>query len=111
MVAERRSQALRLRRGGARYRQIASALNVSVYTAHKDVQEALLETNALSAKQAAELRGLENERLDHYLRALQPLIDGEAPVAKLRAMTTGGRPVLPCAIRLPGLTRPVGRST
>ena len=37
---------------------------------------ALAESNALGIKQAEELHSLEIERLDRYLRGLQPLIAG-----------------------------------
>ncbi len=86
IVIERRAQALQLRLAGARYRQIAVELKCSLNQAWKDVQNALTETNTLCSEQAEELRSLELERYDGYLRALQPLIDGTESVAKLRAI-------------------------
>ncbi|KKN34261.1 hypothetical protein LCGC14_0795600 [marine sediment metagenome] len=86
LVVERRSSALRLRIGGARYRQIATELNVSLDTAWHDVQDSIAETNALSTEHAEELRAVELERLDRYLRGLQDVIAGTNSTLKLRAI-------------------------
>ena len=86
VVIERQSRALELRKRGYRYRAIASELQVSVRTAYSDVQTVLAEVNALVGKQAEDVRALELERYDGYLRSLQPLIDGSDLAAKLRAI-------------------------
>lgn len=86
LVIERRSSALQLRIGGARYRQIATELGVSLDTAWHDVQDSISETNTLVTERAEELRAVELERLDRYLRALQEVIQGTEPALKLRAI-------------------------
>ena len=75
-----------LRRAGYHYRALATELQVSVQTAYSDVQTVLAGSNALQAKQAEDVRALELERYDSYLRSLQPLIDGADSAAKLRAI-------------------------
>ncbi len=44
--------------------QIATQLGIGLNTAWRDVQDALAETNTLSAERAEELRAIEVERLD-----------------------------------------------
>ena len=51
---------------------------MSVRTAYQDVRKSLIEVNAIAGKRADALRTMENERLDRYLRALQPAIDVSA---------------------------------
>ena len=87
VIIERRSRAIELRRKGKPYRAIATELSCSLDTAWTDVQDVLAEANTLSSERAEELRGLEVERLDGYLRDLQPEIDGEDKSLKLRAIS------------------------
>jgi hypothetical protein len=71
---ERRGKALELRIAGVRYRQIGAQLGVNHQTAYRDVQAALGELAALSAKKAEKLRELELERCDKLVLALWPKV-------------------------------------
>lgn len=82
----RRVEALQLRVGGFGYRAIATELNVAVSTAYTDIERSLHELNATEAERADVLRTMENERLDRYLRALQPAIAGGEGPDKFRAI-------------------------
>lgn len=82
-AAERRHQALELRKQGQSYRAIAAALTVSVATAHADIQQALGELAELEHESAAEYRTMELERLDtlaveawRVLSVTHPLVSG-----------------------------------
>jgi len=82
-AAERRQQALELRKAGASYRAIGAQLNISEKTAHQDVQRALDYLADLELASAAELRTMELLRLDkltleasRILAATHPLISG-----------------------------------
>jgi DNA-binding CsgD family transcriptional regulator len=66
---EKQRQALALRAEGHTYRQIADEMGYSVGGAYKAVQSAL---QKIRAEGVAELRALENERLDQLLQALWP---------------------------------------
>jgi hypothetical protein len=66
-AAERRSEALRLRKGGTTYAQIGRELGVSEQRAHRIVTQELARLNAERAEQAAEVTRLELERLDVLL--------------------------------------------
>ncbi len=75
-AAERRQQALELRKGGASYRAIAARLGVNEKTAWQDVQKALRALAALEQASAEEYRALELARLDnlqaaHWRMAMQ----------------------------------------
>lgn len=58
---ERMAQALKLRKAGATYRQIADRLGVSISTAYDDIRDALAE---ITREPAETLLALELERLD-----------------------------------------------
>lgn len=64
---ERTAEALRLRKKGHTYAEIATQLGISTTRAHEDVQEALQE---ITAEPAEEVRKMELERLDGLLLAL-----------------------------------------
>jgi hypothetical protein len=66
-VIERRAAAIRLRRAGAGYREIARQLGVSPMQAHRDVGFALRQVNARMLAEADTYRALELERLDGLL--------------------------------------------
>ncbi len=87
VVIERRGRALGFRLDGYRYREIAAENQCSLDTAWNDVQDALAETNALSAERAEELRTLEVARLDRYLHELQSIIAGSDIEPKMRAIS------------------------
>jgi hypothetical protein len=83
VAAERRVQALELRKAGASYRAIAAQLNISEKTAHQDVQRALRALAEIEHASAEEYRTMELLRLDaltleasRILRATHPLISG-----------------------------------
>lgn len=86
VIIERRGRAIEHRRHGRAYRWIANRLHCSLETAYSDVQEVLAQSNALSSKRGEEVRGLEVERLDSYLVALQVQISGKDKTLKLRAI-------------------------
>jgi hypothetical protein len=71
-AAERRTQALALRRGGATFGQIAAFLGVSEARAHKIVTQQLQRLNKTRAESAAAVLRLELERLDGLFMALWP---------------------------------------
>lgn len=82
-AAERRQQALELRKQGQSYRALATALGVSVSTAHTAIQQALAELAELEHESAAEYRAMELERLDtltveawRVLSVTHPLVSG-----------------------------------
>jgi len=82
-AAERRYQALELRKQGNSYRAIGAALGVSEAQSHTDVQRALRALAALEQASAEELRTMELERLDtltveaaRVLSATHPLVSG-----------------------------------
>jgi len=66
-AAERRLNALRLRKAGASYSQIAEALGCSKTQAYRDIQRALKNIGKREQEGAAELRLLESQRLDELL--------------------------------------------
>jgi hypothetical protein len=61
---------LQLRLGGAPYRDIATALEVSLKTAYYDVQDALGQLDFAVKAKAERLRDLEAARLDRWLLGL-----------------------------------------
>jgi hypothetical protein len=69
IIAERRVKAFELRKGGASYRQIGRALEVSEKTAHGDVMTRLRALARTEETVAADVRRLELERLDTLLVA------------------------------------------
>lgn len=69
-AAERRQQALELRKAGASYRKIADTLAVSLSQAHDDVQQALIQLAELECASAGELRAMELARLDVAMLAI-----------------------------------------
>lgn len=86
IAAERRRNALGLRRNGATYGQIAEALEVSVATAHRYVKQALDALEQETKETATEIRNLELERLDYMLRVLAPLVEQAAKDGDYRPM-------------------------
>jgi len=82
----RRVEALQLRVGGFGYRAIATKLKVAVSTAYTDIERSLHELNAIEAERTDVLRTMENARLDLYLQALQPAIEGCDGAEKFRAI-------------------------
>lgn len=76
-AAERRRQALDLRRTGASIRQIADAIGCSPSTAHKHIKTEIARLNRESAEDAAIIRSLEAERLDRMALGIwQPATRG-----------------------------------
>lgn len=85
--ADNAGKALALRIGGAGYKDIASALDCSVGSAWKWVNEELAKLDTLNAEQAERYRDLELHRLDLYIRSMNPKIrkgDARAITAALR---------------------------
>jgi hypothetical protein len=90
-VADRRLAALNMRREGATFESIATAIAVkfsqpaySKSTAYKDVCAALQEATTTRKNSAEELIALELERLDYYLLK----IAGEVRKGNLKAIAT-----------------------
>ncbi len=83
-IAQRKLNALELRKSGATYRQIAERLGVSHAQVMRDVQASLAEIAKQREAQAEQLRELEAMRYD----ALQVSIWGRAIKGDLPAITT-----------------------
>lgn len=79
---ERAVTALKLRRAGFGYREIADQLGVSVGAAHKYVAKAMKQLNDLCAEEAEQIKQMELDRLDR----LQAGIWSEATKGKLQAI-------------------------
>lgn len=74
-VAIKRDEALKLRAGGATYREIAASLGISLSYAYQLVQESLAELRASATESADEARVVELHRLDaQYLRFMNKLV-------------------------------------
>lgn len=71
-VEEKKSQALALRIAGNSYRKIGAAIGLSHTRAHELVIDALRELRIQNAERTAELRALENARLDDLWWKLYP---------------------------------------
>ncbi|MCH7750466.1 MAG: hypothetical protein IH939_20490 [Acidobacteria bacterium] len=79
-IAVRRQKAMALRVQGGTYRQIADALDVSVFTAHEDVNAELLAVCTKTRGDTEQLRALILERSDFVLRGLAPAVmKGDPP--------------------------------
>jgi hypothetical protein len=93
-AAERRQQALILRKAGASYRAIGDRLGISEAQAHRDVQAALRALAELELSSAAEYRALELERLDGLLLEASRILRTEHPYVSggkvLRGLTDDG---------------------
>ena len=74
-AAQRRREALRLRKRGKSYPKIADALGVSVSTAHKYVTTELQRLAKECGEDAAAIRQIELDRLDDALDALADRIE------------------------------------
>lgn len=96
-AAERRTQALELRKQGMTFAQIGAALDCSEQRAHKIVTEELRRLNEHRAEQATEVARLELERLDALLAGVWekakggdgPAIDRALAVMNRRAKLLG----------------------
>lgn len=69
-AAQRRIQALELRKAGADYRSIGKALGISAQAAWRHVSIALAQMRDVTAEQAAELRHVEFLRLEEATKAV-----------------------------------------
>lgn len=76
-VEERREQAMSLRRAGASFSQIATALSIPKTTAYRDVETLLKRLAKRNTLGAEELRQLELERLDDLERAARRVLTAE----------------------------------
>lgn len=79
MAARRRASALDLRIGGASYRSIAQALQVSFRQAYLDVQRALAAETAVSLAKAEHAKTIELQRLDRVVFGLWPAVQQGDP--------------------------------
>lgn len=91
-VAERRSEAIKMRRDGVRYEDIAAALGYnSRGAAVQDVQRALA---TMVSEPAEELRALELQRLDAmWQAALEVLVREHITVSNGKVVTLNGEPI------------------
>lgn len=90
-AAQRHTQALELRLGGATYREIGAALGCSEPRAHQIITEELTRLNTERAETAAEVRRLELERLDALLAGIWPAAQsGDGPAID-RVLSIMGR--------------------
>jgi hypothetical protein len=79
-AAERRVQALALRREGATFTEIGEALGINRSAAHKAVSRALDELAQLAEGEVVSLRALELDRLDALQRSIwTQAMDGALP--------------------------------
>lgn len=88
-ATQRQANAVRLRKEGHSYRDIADLLNCSVSTAFTDVQKALEEIRKQTKEDIETIRSLELERLDMMLSAVNPAAmagDVKAVLATLKIM-------------------------
>jgi DNA-binding NarL/FixJ family response regulator len=69
-AAERRSEALKLRKDGESLRSIAQTLEVSVSTIHDDIQKALAQLREQQSFSTEQWVTLELERLDMATQAI-----------------------------------------
>lgn len=79
--ATRELEAVRLRKAGKTYRQIAEDLGVCEATAFQDVRRVLDRTRKLSNEEGEQIRAIELERLDAALESLQSRITKGEPRA------------------------------
>jgi hypothetical protein len=101
-IAERRVIALRLRRTGASYREIATQLAVDVATAYADVRAELGALREQTVEEAKELRDLELQRFDEMTAGLWPQVRAGSPPHVTAAVRVSER-----RARLLGLDAPV----
>ena len=73
-AAERRAEALRMKLAGATGPQIGKALGVTRQCVHKYLVQALAELNEATQDAAAQLRAIEDARLDARLLEINALI-------------------------------------
>lgn len=73
IIAERKLQALDLRKAGYSYRAIGKKLNVSHEQARQDIEEELRRLAEERKDEATELLQLELERLDMLIKGLEPM--------------------------------------
>ncbi|TXH44774.1 MAG: helix-turn-helix domain-containing protein [Desulfurellales bacterium] len=73
-AAARRLRAIELRRAGLSYRAIAEQLGCDPSAAYRHVAAELEALRGACAEEAKELRELELDRLDLYLRAIMPKV-------------------------------------
>jgi hypothetical protein len=108
-IAHRRSRALALIIDGFSYRNVASALGISLGQAYDDVQSELEALAALRRSQAETLRELSLERLDRWTLALAakmrrghvPAIHALVKIEERRAKLLGLDPPLRVAAEIP----------
>ena len=74
-AAQRRIEALELRKAGLSYRRIGERLNVSGPQAHRDVMRELKALAKIATKEADGVRTLEEYRLDALLEILWPQVE------------------------------------
>ena len=94
--------ALRLRKAGGSYREIAGQLAVDVATAYADVRAELAALREQTVEEAKELRDLELQRFDEMTAGLWPQIRAGSPPAVTAAIRVSER-----RARLLGLDEPV----
>lgn len=105
-IAERRVTALRLRKAGASYREIAGQLTVDVATAYADVRAELAALREQTVEEAKELRDLELQRFDEMTAGLWPQIQAGSPPAVSAAVRVSER-----RAKLLGLDEPTATRT
>jgi hypothetical protein len=82
-IAERRAQAVELRKRRFPYRRIATMIGVSVETAYRYVAEELAVLRAKTTENTAELRDLELDLIDFVIRSNYVLASQGDPKASL----------------------------
>lgn len=101
-AAERRSQAIELRKGGYSYREIAKELGCSLTQAWFDVKKVLDDLAAHDRETAAQVRKIEIMRLDTMVRGLWPNVQSGDSSSVMAALKVSER-----RSKLMGLDAPV----
>jgi predicted transcriptional regulator len=69
-AAERRPKVVEMRKEGYGQRQIADSLGIAVSTVCKDLKYALEEFGTATAEEVAEMRALDNARIEEMIKAI-----------------------------------------
>jgi len=69
-AAERRPKVVSMRKAGYGQREIADQLGIAVSTVCKDLQFALEEYGAATAREVSEMRALDNARIEEMIKAI-----------------------------------------
>lgn len=106
-AAENAAKALDMRIAGHGFRAIATALGVSLGSAHAYVSKALAELREVTAEKAEELREIELQRLDHLIQLATARMGADCSDADLAKLMNTVRGLSESRRKLTGLDAPV----